>query len=79
ELRALPPGVPGDRLLVETDGPYLGPIPYRGKRNEPGYVANTAKVLAETIAVGEAVIADITTENLFRLFTKMPRPDMAAT
>ncbi|TIQ35540.1 MAG: TatD family deoxyribonuclease [Mesorhizobium sp.] len=78
ELRAIAADVPRDRLLVETDAPYLAPIPHRGKRNEPAYVANTAKVLAETIGVSEAEIADITTENVFRLFTKMPRPDMAA-
>lgn len=78
ELRAIAADVPRDRLLVETDAPYLAPIPHRGKRNEPAYVANTAKVLAETIGVSEAEIADTTTENVFRLFTKMPRPDMAA-
>ncbi|CDX16408.1 putative metallodependent hydrolase [Mesorhizobium sp. ORS 3324] len=77
ELRAIAADVPRDRLLVETDAPYLAPIPHRGKRNEPAYVANTAKVLAETIGVSEAEIADITTENVFRLFTKMPRPDIA--
>ncbi|MDG4885412.1 TatD family hydrolase [Mesorhizobium sp. WSM4884] len=78
ELRAIAADVARDRLLVETDAPYLAPIPHRGKRNEPAYVANTAKVLAETIGVSEAEIAEITTENVFRLFTKMPRPEMAA-
>ncbi|AZO57896.1 TatD family deoxyribonuclease [Mesorhizobium sp. M1A.F.Ca.IN.022.06.1.1] len=78
ELRAIAADVPRERLLVETDAPYLAPIPHRGKRNEPAYVANTAKVLAETIGVSEAEIADITTENVFRLFTKMPRPDVTA-
>ncbi|TPI32820.1 TatD family deoxyribonuclease [Mesorhizobium sp. B3-1-9] len=77
ELRAIAADVPRDRLLVETDAPYLAPVPHRGKRNEPAYVANTAKVLAETIGVSEAEIADITTGNFFRLFTKMPRPDRA--
>ncbi|KUM24675.1 LuxR family transcriptional regulator [Mesorhizobium loti] len=77
ELRAIAADVPRDRLLVETDAPYLAPIPHRGKRNEPAYVVNTAKVLAETIGVSEAEIADITTENVFRLFTKMPRPAAA--
>ncbi|TKB19155.1 MAG: TatD family deoxyribonuclease [Mesorhizobium sp.] len=77
ELRAIAADVPHDRLLVETDAPYLAPVPHRGKRNEPAFVTNTAKVLAETIGVSEAEIADITTENVFRLFTKMPRPDMA--
>jgi TatD DNase family protein len=79
ELRAIAADVPRDRLLVETDAPYLAPIPHRGKRNEPAYVTNTAKVLAETIGVSEAEIADITTGNFFKLFTKMPRPDVART
>lgn len=78
ELRAIAADVPRERLLVETDAPYLAPIPHRGKRNEPAYVANTAKVLAETIGVSETEIAGITTDNVFRLFTKMPRPDLAA-
>ena len=54
ELRAIAADVPRDRLLVETDAPYLAPVPFRGKRNEPAYVANTATVLAETIGVSEA-------------------------
>jgi TatD DNase family protein len=74
ELRAIAADVPHDRLLVETDAPYLAPIPFRGKRNEPAYVAHTAKVLSETIGVSEAEIADLTTNNFFRLFGKMPRP-----
>jgi TatD DNase family protein len=74
ELRDIAAGVPHDRLLVETDAPYLAPMPYRGKRNEPAYVANTAAVLAETVGVSAGEIAKITTDNFFRLFTKMPRP-----
>jgi len=74
ELRDIAASVPHDRLLVETDAPYLAPMPYRGKRNEPAYVANTAAVLAETIGVGADEIAKITTDNFFRLFAKMPRP-----
>ncbi|MBM2711643.1 TatD family hydrolase [Mesorhizobium caraganae] len=74
ELRAIAADVPHDRLLVETDAPYLAPVPFRGKRNEPAYVAHTAKVLAETIGVDEAEIATLTTANFFRLFGKMPRP-----
>ncbi|TIS76569.1 MAG: TatD family deoxyribonuclease [Mesorhizobium sp.] len=79
ELRAIAADVPRDRLLVETDAPYLAPIPFRGKRNEPAYVAHTAKVLAETIGVSEAEIAAITTDNFFRLFRKMPRPSALST
>jgi TatD DNase family protein len=74
ELRDIAASVPHDRLLVETDAPYLAPMPFRGKRNEPAYVANTAAVLAETVGVGADKIAKITTANFFRLFTKMPRP-----
>ncbi|MBZ9794274.1 TatD family hydrolase [Mesorhizobium sp. ES1-4] len=78
ELRAIAADVPHDRLLVETDAPYLAPVPFRGKRNEPAYVAQTARVLAETIGVTEAEIATLTTNNFFRLFGKMPRPDQRA-
>jgi TatD DNase family protein len=74
ELRAIARSVPHDRLLVETDAPYLAPTPFRGKRNEPAYVAHTAGVLAETIGLSAAEVADITTGNFFRLFSKMPRP-----
>ena len=74
ELREIAAGVPRDRLLVETDAPYLAPVPHRGKRNEPAFVAHTAKVLGETIGVGEDEIATLTTDNFFRLFKKMSRP-----
>ncbi len=73
ELRAIAETIPHDRLLVETDAPYLAPKRWRGKRNEPAYVVNTAEVLAETLGVSYAEMARITTENAFRLFTKMPR------
>jgi TatD DNase family protein len=72
ELREIARAIPRDRLLVETDAPYLAPTPFRGKRNEPAYVANTARVLADTIGVSEAEIAAITTSNCLRLFKKMP-------
>jgi TatD DNase family protein len=77
-LRDIARTVPRDRLLVETDAPYLAPVPHRGKRNEPAFVADTARVLAGTIGVDEAEIAALTTENFFRLFSKMPRPAQAA-
>lgn len=73
ELRAIAKTIPHDRLLVETDAPYLAPKRWRGKRNEPAYVVNTAEVLAETLGLSYADMAAITTENAFRLFTKMPR------
>ncbi len=72
ELRAIARNVPRDRLLVETDAPYLAPQPFRGKRNEPAYVAHTATVLADTIGVSREEVAEITTCNALRLFTKMP-------
>ncbi len=73
EIRAIARLVPHERLLVETDAPYLAPQTYRGKRNEPAYVAETAKVLAQTIDVTDSEIAQITTSNFFQLFTKVPR------
>ena len=70
ELRELAATVPLDRLLVETDSPFLAPPPHRGKRNEPAYVRQTAKVLGEVKGVSEAGIASMTTANFFRLFAK---------
>ena len=63
--------VPRDRLLVETDAPYLAPVPHRGKRNEPAYVAQTARVLADTIGVTPDEVAALTTANVERLFSLM--------
>src|SRR5215475_10485405 len=74
ELRAIAASLPDDRFLVETDAPYLAPGRYRGKRNEPAYVAETAKVLAETRGVSPEQLARQTTDNFFRLFSKTPRP-----
>ncbi|MCJ8051840.1 TatD family hydrolase [Shinella curvata] len=73
ELREIAKTVPPERMLVETDAPYLAPKPFRGKRNEPAYVAHTAAVLAETMGVTVEEIALITTENAFRIFSKMPQ------
>jgi TatD DNase family protein len=78
DIRDIARDVPPERLLVETDAPYLAPPPHRGQRNEPAYVAETAKVLASVHGVSPEEIARITTENVFRLFTKMPRPDRVA-
>jgi TatD DNase family protein len=77
-LRAIAKDLPADRILVETDSPYLAPGPYRGKRCEPAYVVETARVLAETRGVSPEEIARQTTENFFRLFNKVPRPAAAA-
>jgi TatD DNase family protein len=73
DLRDIAKVLPAERILVETDSPYLAPLPCRGKRNEPSYVVNTAKVLAETRGVSEDEIAHQTTDNFFRLFSKVPR------
>ena len=74
ELRAIAAEIPLDRLLVETDAPYLAPPPHRGKRNEPSYVVETAKVLAEAKGVSSEALATATSDNFFRLFNKVPRP-----
>ena len=73
-LRAIARGVPLDRLLVETDAPFLAPMPYRGKRNEPAYVVETARVLAAVKNVSFDEIVAITSDNVLRLFDKMPAP-----
>ncbi|AMV22561.1 TatD family hydrolase [Planctomyces sp. SH-PL14] len=68
ELRALAAGVPDDRILVETDCPYLAPLPHRGKRNEPSFVKQTARVLAEARGRTIDEVAQLTTANARRLF-----------
>jgi TatD DNase family protein len=73
DIRDIAKTIPMDRLLVETDAPFLAPKRWRGKRNEPSYVVNTAEVLAEVHGVSYAEIARITTENALRCFSKMPR------
>ncbi|HEY3643482.1 MAG TPA: TatD family hydrolase [Xanthobacteraceae bacterium] len=78
ELRAIAAELPADRILVETDAPYLAPGRHRGKRNEPSYVVETARVLAETRNVAFEEIARQTTENFFRMFSKVPRQAAAA-
>src|SRR5271165_3451141 len=70
ELRQIARDLPADRLLVETDAPYLAPVPFRGKRNEPAYVAHTARVLAEVRGLEPRALAELTTENFRRLFRK---------
>jgi TatD DNase family protein len=77
ELRSIAAELPADRILVETDAPYLAPGKFRGKRNEPSYVTETAKALADTRGVGFDDIARQTTENFFRLFNKVPPPRRA--
>src|SRR4029077_21143 len=72
-LRDIAAALPADRILVETDAPYLAPLPYRGKRNEPAYVVETAKVLADARGVSADEITQQTTENLFRLVSEVAR------
>ncbi|HEX7232081.1 MAG TPA: TatD family hydrolase [Candidatus Binatia bacterium] len=77
-IRDIAAELPADRIMVETDAPYLAPGKHRGKRNEPSFVIETAKVLAETRGVSLEEISRQTTENFFRLFSKVPRPDVKA-
>jgi len=71
EVRRVAANAPADRILVETDAPYLAPVPLRGKVNEPSYVVHTAKVLADIRGVSEDEIAATTTENARRIFSRM--------
>src|ERR1700689_1730386 len=73
-LRELAAELPADRIMVETDAPYLAPGKFRGKRNEPSYVGEIAKVLADARGVSLEEISRQTTENFFRLFSKVPAP-----
>ena len=77
-LRELAAELPADRIMVETDAPYLAPGKFRGRRNEPAYVVEVAKVLAEARGVSLEEISRQTTENFFRLFSKVPPPKAAA-
>jgi len=70
DLREVARRVPLDRVLVETDSPYLAPVPHRGRRNEPAFVVHTAEVLAGLKGVTAAEIARVTTENFFTLFDR---------
>jgi TatD DNase family protein len=74
DIRATVKGLPMDRLLVETDAPFLAPLPHRGKRNEPSFVAHTNRRLAEIKGITAEESARITTENFFRLFDKAKMP-----
>jgi TatD DNase family protein len=71
ELRAIAAEVPNDRLLVETDAPFLAPVPHRGQRNEPAYTIETAKVLAEVRGTSLSELTTVTSTNTRRLFAKM--------
>ena len=77
-LRDLAAELPSDRIMVETDAPYLAPGKFRGKRNEPAYVVEVAKVLAETRGVSLEEMSRQTTDNFFRLFSTVPAPGGSA-
>lgn len=74
ELRVTAKALPEDQLLVETDAPFLAPVPYRGKSNEPSFVVKTLEMLASTRGVPPDAMAKITSDNFFNLFNKVPRP-----
>lgn len=78
DLRETAAIVPMDRLLVETDAPYLAPVPMRGKRNEPAFVAHTARHLADVKGVDAATMAQVSTANFLRLFNKVPQSAVKA-
>ena len=73
-LRAIVEHLPLDKLLLETDAPYLSPVPCRGIRNEPSFVQHTAKYLANLLSVETEQLADQTTDNFFKLFRRAHRP-----
>ncbi len=75
ELREIASATPLDRLLIETDAPYLAPEPHRGRPNEPAYVTHTAAVLADAVGVSLDAVADLTTRNFYRLFRKAAAVD----
>jgi len=74
EIQSVARSLPLDRLLVETDAPYLAPVPNRGKRNEPAFVRDTAAFVAELRETTFEALAAATTENFYRLFSKAVRP-----
>ena len=74
ELREVAASVPAERLLIETDAPYLAPVPLRGKTNEPAFVAHTAAKMAEILDLSTENLAEITSANFFRLFSKAQPP-----
>lgn len=71
-LREIVAGLPADRLLVETDAPFLAPVPNRGKRNEPAFVVHTAATVAKLKNLEPEAFASLSTANFFRLFSKVP-------
>jgi len=75
DLRETAAALPLDRIIVETDSPYLAPVPHRGKPNEPAFVIKTLETLAKTRGLPVEEMARITSDNFFRLFSKVPVPE----
>jgi len=78
DIRETAAALPIDRIIVETDSPYLAPVPYRGKSNEPAFVVKTLETLAEVRGLSVEEMAQVTSDNFFRLFSKVPRPARSA-
>ena len=78
DLRRLAAALPRDRLLVETDAPFLAPEPHRGRPNEPAYVRNTAVRLGDVLGLPLGEVARLTTDNFYRLFRKAAEVDLVS-
>lgn len=74
DIRETAAALPLDRIIVETDSPYLAPVPFRGKSNEPAFVVKTLETLAKVRGLSVGEMAQVTSDNFFRLFSKVPRP-----
>ena len=77
-IRDVARSIPEDRMLIETDSPFLAPVPYRGKRNEPAFVAKTAERIAELRGTSAEEVGEVTAQNFFRFFgLEVPKPSLS--